>query len=106
MSQYPAPMPGGYPPAVPNHQQAITILVLGIVSVVACQVLGPVAWVMGNRAMAEIDAAGGAIGGRDLVNAGRICGIVGSVLLVISLVFLVLWLVVAGTMVTSTTFGS
>ena len=50
MSQYPAPPPpGGYPPSAPNHPQAITILVLGILSLVACQVLGPFAWVMGNR---------------------------------------------------------
>ena len=101
MSQYPAPMPGGYPPVAPNHQQAITILVLGILSLVACQVLGPFAWVMGNRALVEIDAARGSLGGRDMVNAGRICGMVGTALLVLSVVFLLIWLLAAGSMIAS-----
>ena len=41
---------GGY-----EHPQGTTILVLGILSLVVCQLLGPVAWVMGNNAIAEID---------------------------------------------------
>ena len=36
-------------------------------------------WVMGNRVVQEIDGAGGAMGGRDLANIGRILGIIGTV---------------------------
>jgi len=61
--------------------------VLGILGLVLCQILGPVAWYMGNAAMREIDAAGGYYRNRSQVQAGRICGIVASVLLGLSVVF-------------------
>ena len=32
-----------------------------------CQVLGPFAWSMGNKALREIDASNGQLGGRDTV---------------------------------------
>jgi hypothetical protein len=75
---------------VPDHQQATTVLVLGILGLVLCQVLSPVAWVMGNRVIQEIDASGGRIGGRGPANAGRICGIVGTILLGLGVLFLLL----------------
>ena len=34
----------GYAPPPPVHPQAITVLVLGIVAIVVCQVVGPFAW--------------------------------------------------------------
>ena len=101
---YSAPPPSYQPPA--SHPQATTVLVLGIVGLAACQLAAPFAWVMGNRVVAEIDASGGAVGGRDAANAGRICGIVGTALLAVGAVFGVLWLLLAGAMLTSTTFGS
>lgn len=84
----------GYPPYVAaEHPQATTVLILGILGLIMCQVLSPFAWVMGNRVVREIDASGGAIGGRSSANAGRICGIVGTVLIGLSL------LLVAGLLV-------
>lgn len=74
--------------AAPDHQQATTVLVLGILGIVLCQVLSPIAWVMGNRVVQEIDASGGALGGRGAANAGRICGIVGTVMIGLAVVFL------------------
>ncbi|MBZ5739601.1 hypothetical protein [Nocardioides mangrovi] len=103
MSQQPPP-PYGYPQQPyygppPDHPQATTVLVLGILGLVVCQVISPVAWVMGNRVLREIDASGGQLGGRSNVNAGRICGIIGTILIGISLLVLVGFLgifVVAG----------
>jgi len=82
---------GGQPYAAPppNHAQATTVLVLGILSMVVCQVVGPFAWVMGNRVVREIDSSGGAVGGRTEANVGRILGIVATVLIVVGLVFVV-----------------
>jgi len=71
---------GGMPQA---HPQGTTILVLGILSLVICGLLGPVAWVMGNNAIAEIDRNPSAYSNRGSVQAGRICGIVATVLLVV-----------------------
>src|SRR3954449_5699086 len=79
----------------PDHRQATTVLVLGILGLVLCQILSPIAWVMGNRVVQEIDASGGQLGGRGSANAGRICGIIGSILLGISLVLLLLFVLVA-----------
>ncbi|MEU4340073.1 DUF4190 domain-containing protein [Nocardia sp. NPDC023852] len=95
MSYPPQPPPYGYPAygaygAQPDHPQATTILILGILSLVLCQLVGPFAWVMGKRALNEIDASGGAIGGRGNVNAGYICGIIATVLLILSLSVVVL----------------
>jgi hypothetical protein len=74
------------------HPQGTTILVLGILSIVICGILGPIAWVMGNNAVAEIDRNPAAYSNRSTVNAGRICGIIGTVLLVLSILF---WILVA-----------
>ncbi|MGQ4597117.1 DUF4190 domain-containing protein [Nocardia sp. R6R-6] len=98
MSYPPQPPPYGYPAygaygPPPDHPQATTILILGILSLVFCQFMGPFAWVMGKRALNEIDSSGGAIGGRGNVNAGYICGIIATVLLCLSLLFGVFFLV-------------
>lgn len=96
--QTPPPYGYGYGYAPPrDHPQATTVLVLGILGLLLCQVLAPFAWIMGGRVLREIDAAGGAIGGRGSVNAGRICGIIGTVMLALSIAvsLLVVVLVVA-----------
>jgi hypothetical protein len=100
MSYPPQPPPGARPPygygqPVPaDHPQATAILVLGILGLVFCQMLGPFAWVMGRRALKEIDSSGGTIGGRAQVGAGYVCGIVATVLMVLSVVIVVVVLVI------------
>ena len=99
MSQYPPRPPFGQPQQ--DHPQTTTILVLGILGLVVCGVLGPFAWSMGNRALREIDASQGQLGGRDTVNIGRILGMVATILLIVGVVaffgFLVLGLGLAAT---------
>jgi hypothetical protein len=91
-NQYGQPPLGGYAP--PDHPQALLVLILGILGLVMCQFISPVAWVMGNRVVQEIDASGGQLGGRGAANAGRICGIVGTVLIGVGVLFLLLIAVV------------
>jgi len=79
--------------AYPEASQATTILVLGIIGIVLCQLLGPVAWVMGNSELRAIDAGKRAPENRGTANAGRILGIIATVLMIIGLVFLVLIIV-------------
>ena len=59
---------------------------LGILSLVVCGLLGPVAWVMGNQSLSEI--RGGIMDPRDegLVNAGRIIGMIVTILIVVGIV--------------------
>jgi hypothetical protein len=94
MSQYP-PQPPPYNVPPQDHPQTTTILILGICGLVLCQVLGPFAWSMGNKAMREIDASGGQLGGRDTVNVGRILGMIGTALLALG-VLAVLFFIVLG----------
>lgn len=70
----------GYGPP-PEHPQATTIMVLGILGLVFCQLLGPVAWIMGSKARKEIDYSGGMIGGRSSVTVGYVCGIIATCIL-------------------------
>lgn len=55
-----------------------------------CQLLGPVVWVMGNNAIREIDANPYAYSNRSSVQAGRICGIIGTALIVLWVLVMVL----------------
>lgn len=79
-----------------EHPQGTTILVLGILSIVICQFLGPFAWVMGRKALAEIDSSGRTYTNRTIIKAGMICGIVGTVLLILTVVYLVFVFLVLG----------
>jgi hypothetical protein len=60
---------------------------LGILSVTCCTPLGIVAFVMGNNALKEIDAHPGRYSNRQIVQLGRILGIIGMVFLVISIIW-------------------
>jgi predicted Zn finger-like uncharacterized protein len=63
-----------------------TILTLGILSLACIPIIfGPIAWVMGNNDMQEIRAGRMDPEGEGLTNAGRICGIIGTILGVIHL---------------------
>jgi hypothetical protein len=77
--------------APPNDSQATTALVLGILSVVCCSILGPVAIFIGNASRRRIQASGGTLGGGGLATAGFVLGIIGTVFLVIG----VIWVIVA-----------
>lgn len=96
--QPPYPPPHGYPAHgqvqyAPDHPKATTSLVLGILGVVLCQVIAPFAWSMGKRTLNEIDASQGRLGGRGAAQAGYVLGIVGTVLLGLSLVFILIYVV-------------
>ena len=66
------------------------ILVLGILGLVVCGPLGIAAWIMGNGDLKEMDAGAMDPSGRSTTNAGRICGIIATILLAISIVVCIL----------------
>jgi hypothetical protein len=83
---------GGYgswgpgPGQFQKPSNGVLILVLGILSVVVCGFLGPVAWVMGNQSLNEIRS--GIMDPREegLVQAGRIIGMIITILLILVIV--------------------
>ena len=83
-SNYPPP-PGGYGPTPSaGSGNGTLILVLGILSIVCLPILGPVALIMGNNALKSGSVDPSQL---QLVNAGRICGIVGCVFLVLGVIY-------------------
>ncbi|MEO3867832.1 DUF4190 domain-containing protein [Nonomuraea sp. B12E4] len=88
---YPNYGPSSYGPPQ-SHPNGTTILVLGILGLVVCSFIAPFAWSMGNKALREIDESGYYFDNRGSVQAGRICGIIGTVLLIITAGFMVLGL--------------
>ena len=62
------------------------ILVLGILSIIICGLLGIPAWIMGNCDLAEMTAGTMDPSGRSTTSAGRICGIIGTILLILGVV--------------------
>lgn len=84
-SPYGAPQPNG---------NGTLILVLGILSIVCLPILGPVAWILGNNALKSGYVDPSQAG---QINAGRICGIVGSVFLVLAIIYWIFIFAIAGT---------
>jgi len=64
------------------------ILVLGILGLLVCGPLGIVAWVMGSGDLKEMDAGSMDPSGRGNTNAGKICGIIATVLTIISVLII------------------
>ena len=70
--------------------------ILGLVGGFSCflpLVLSPVAWILGHKAMKEIDQSGGAFGGRGIAQAGFITGIIGTVILALGIIAIVVFVV-------------
>jgi hypothetical protein len=90
------PSPAGalrpsYPPiySTPReHPQGTTVLVLGILGLMV-GLCGPAAWWMGNKALREIRSSGVVYANEQQIVVGRILGIAASILLMISVVFIV-----------------
>src|SRR5690349_15633434 len=79
-----------FTPQPPPHSSATTAMALGLISLIGllfCAgitlVLSPFAWAIGSKAVREIDANPGAYSGREQAFAGKVMGIIGTVLLVL-----------------------
>lgn len=79
-----------------EHPRGTTILVLGILSLVLCGLFtGIPAWVMGRKALHEIEHSPYPVSNRGTVKAGYICGMIGTILSAVVLVFYVIVAIVA-----------
>ena len=63
-----------------------TVLVLGILGLVVCQVCGIIAWVMAIKDIPKMEAGAMDPGGLSQTKAGKICGIISVVLLAVFVV--------------------
>jgi hypothetical protein len=100
-SPYGAPYQPAYAGGqLPDHPSATTAMVLGIIGLaglVFCAgitlVLSPAAWIVGGKAVREIDASGGRYTGRDRAAAGKVMGIIGTVLLALGILAIIAFVV-------------
>lgn len=74
------------PAPLTPHRGAL-ILVLGILGIIVCVICGIIAWVMGNNDLREMDAGRMDPSGRGLTQAGKICGMISVILLIVGMAF-------------------
>ena len=81
--------PMGGAAAKPDNKSALWALILGIVGIVCCQIAAPFAWYMGGKEVKAIDAGLSAKENRGMALAGKILGIIGTVLMLLWLIWIV-----------------
>jgi len=102
-SPYGQPPPYGPPPGggpfgqgpKENAPNAVLSLVLGIVGIILCSIVGPIAWVLGKRAEEAIAANPDRYSGKDMATAGKILGIIGTVLLAVGILAVIVIVIAA-----------
>ncbi len=103
----PEPPRGGGPTVAPGSpgfgsrqrvepHRGTLILIFGILGLVFCFLFGVAAWVMGDRDLALMRRGQMDRSGHDLTNAGRICGMIASILAMIGLGFALVALCAGG----------
>ncbi|NOS70755.1 MAG: DUF4190 domain-containing protein [Verrucomicrobia bacterium] len=65
------------------------ILVLGILGLVICGPRGIAAWIMGNADLKEMDSGAMDPSGRSTTNAGKICGMIATILMILSVLAMI-----------------
>lgn len=71
--------------------QAITSLVLGILSFVCCPILAPIAWFIGSQEVKAIREGRSPIAGEGIAKAGMIIGIIGTIWMVLVALWIFFW---------------
>jgi len=79
-------------PSQSASSQAVTALILGILSLVCCPIVGPFAWYLGNQERKAVRSGRSSSASEALAVAGMILGILGT----LSLVFFALWILLFG----------
>ncbi len=72
------------------------ILVFGILGFLICQIFAPIAWLMGRADLREMEAGRMDPTGKGLTQAGMILGIIGTILIALSLFLFIVWLIFIG----------
>ena len=89
------------PPAMPGtiaqeSSKATMALVFGVLGIICCGLLAPVAWYLANEELKSIDAGRIAESNRGVAQVAKILGIIGTILLGLAL----LWVLLFGGMAT------
>lgn len=89
------PIPPAIPGAVAQQSSKATMaVVFGVLGIVCCGLLAPVAWYLASEELKQIDAGRLSEANRGMAQVAKILGIIGSILLVLGL----LWVLFFGGM--------
>lgn len=83
------------PVALKPHRGA-AVLALGIIGIVLCFICGIIAWVMGQGDLREMKEGRMDPEGEGLTRAGMICGIVGTCLAVLGILWYIVVIMIIG----------
>lgn len=90
-----SPTPPPTPPVSASaSNQAITALVLGILGLICCSIAAPFAWYFGQTELNAIRAGRSSAAGEGMAMAGKITGIIGTIIMIFGL----LWILFFGGM--------
>ena len=76
------------PPAASGSSKATTALVLGILGFLCCQLCAPFAWYIGKNELKAIQAGTSPAAGEGTAKAGMILGVIGTILLVLGVIWI------------------
>ncbi len=82
MSQFAPPQSPG-PIQYQRPHRGVAVLVLGILGLVTCPICGIIAWVMGNNDLREMEAGVMDPSGLGMTRAGKICGMISVILMLV-----------------------
>ena len=82
-----SPRRGGYR----EPHRGVMLLVFGVLSLTVCAIFGPFAWKMSNDDLKKIERGVMDPEGRGLTMAGKITGIIGTIYLILSILFICLY---------------
>jgi hypothetical protein len=71
--------------------RAVTSLVLGILGLTCCGIMAPIAWILGSMELKDIGSGLSSSAGKGYATAGKILGIIGTILIILSMVFAIVW---------------
>jgi hypothetical protein len=84
----PPPPPQYLPQQQSASTNAIVSLVLGILGVICCGLMAPIAWYIGSQELKAIQAGSSPAAGDGLARAGMILGIIGTIILGLWLIWI------------------
>jgi hypothetical protein len=83
--------PAAPPPPSSTSDPGLPSLIVSIIAYSVCGLLGPVAWVMASKCAADCRSKGVEV--PTSAKAGRILGIIGTIIFVLNVIFSVIWVV-------------
>src|SRR5215218_9775469 len=91
-----SPMPYGQPYGAPpqEHPQGTMILIFGILGIFIT-IFAPIAWYLGNKAKAEVQASGVHYTNEQNISIGRMLGKIFTIIAIVWIAFVIIWIIIA-----------